>query len=436
MIRVSYFLLLVFVMQGCVEAINNHQKLPPGIYRGVLDLNDPNIVNAAEEVNTKLNIVESAELPFNFEVVYAEGSNEDFHIVLHNDTERLIVDDIRYGKDRATNRDTILIKFPVYDTYLKAIYNENVLEGEWVVNYRDNYKIPFVAYHGVDYRFTNLTKANEFDISGNWKCVFSESDGSQFSAIGKFNQDGNTITGTFKTETGDYRFLEGDIIDNKFYLSVFDGSHAFLFAGKILDNNKIIGSFTSGTHYQVTWEGTRDEEFELTDPFALTSLKGSNDVIDFSFPDLDKQIVSLSDDKYKGKIKVVKIMGTWCPNCMDATNFLLKYLEDSDTEDIAIVALAFERYRDEEKAYAAIKRYKEIKSIPFDILYGGYFDKAESTEKLPFLDKILSYPTLLFIDQDNRLRKVHTGFSGPATDEYENFKKGFNKIIAELRDEF
>lgn len=435
MIRICYFLLLVMALQGCVEAINNHQKLPPGIYRGVLNLTDPNIENAAEEVNTKLNIVEPNQLPFNFEVVYAEGSNEDFKIILHNDDERLEVTDISYGKDRATNRDTVLIRFPIYDTYISAIYNENVLEGHWGVNYRENYKIPFVAYHGQDHRFTSLTKANEFDISGRWKCTFTESDGAEDITIGNFVQKGNKLTGTFKTETGDYRFLEGNIIDNKFYLSVFDGSHAFLFEGKILDDNKIIGSFTSGIHYQATWEGVRDDDFELTDPYQLTSLQGASDVIDFTFPDLNKQMVSLSDDQFDGKIKIVKIMGTWCPNCMDATNFLLEYLKNNKTEDIAVIALAFERYRDESKAYAAIKKYRDRKAIPFDILYGGYFEKSESTAKLPFLDKIISYPTLLFIDKQNRLRKVHTGFSGPATDKYADFKNGFDKIIAELRSE-
>jgi len=423
------------MLQGCVEAINNHQKLPPGIYRAVLNLNDPNIKNAAEEINTQLNIVDPGLLPFNFEVVYEEGSNEDFKIVLHNADERLVVDDIRYGKDRATNRDTILIRFPIYDTYIKAIYNENVLEGQWVVNYRDNYSIPFVAYHGQDHRFTDLTKVNTYDISGRWKCTFTEPDGAEDITIGNFIQKGNSVTGTFKTETGDYRFLEGDIIDNKFYLSVFDGSHAFLFEGKILDDNKLIGSFKSGTHYQVTWEGVRDDDFQLADPYKLTSLKGDSEVVDFSFPDLNNQMVSLSDTKYDGKIKIVKIMGTWCPNCMDATNFLLEYLKENKPEDVVVIALAFERYRDDSKAIAAIKTYQKRKSIPFDILYGGYFDKGESTSKLPFLDEIISYPTLLFIDKQNKLRKVHTGFSGPATDKYEEFKEGFENIIAELQAE-
>ena len=435
MLRVCYFLLVVIMLQGCVEAINNHQKLPPGIYRAVLNLNDPNIKNAAEEINTQLNIVDPGLLPFNFEVVYEEGSNEDFKIVLHNADERLVVDDIRYGKDRATNRDTILIRFPIYDTYIKAIYNENVLEGQWVVNYRDNYSIPFVAYHGQDHRFTDLTKPNTYDISGRWKCTFTEPDGAEDITIGNFIQKGNSVTGTFKTETGDYRFLEGDIIDNKFYLSVFDGSHAFLFEGKILDDNKLIGSFKSGTHYQVTWEGVRDDDFQLADPYKLTSLKGDSEVVDFSFPDLNNQMVSLSDTKYDGKIKIVKIMGTWCPNCMDATNFLLEYLKENKPEDVVVIALAFERYRDDSKAIAAIKTYQKRKSIPFDILYGGYFDKGETTSKLPFLDEIISYPTLLFIDKQNKLRKVHTGFSGPATDKYEEFKEGFENIIAELQAE-
>jgi len=421
--------------QSCVQAVNNHQKLPPGIYRAVLNLNDANLESAAEEINTKLNMVEPGELPFNFEVIYTEGSNDDFHIVFHNAEERLKVEDIRYGLDRATNRDTVLIKFPVYDTYINAIYNEGVLEGHWVVNYRDNYKIPFVAYHGKDYRFSNITKENKYNISGKWKCTFTEDDGSEELIIADFVQIGNKLTGTFKTETGDYRFLEGDILDNKFYLSVFDGSHAFLFEGKILDDGHLLGSFLSGTHHKSIWEAVRDDDFELTNPYQLTKLQGAEDMINFSFPNSNKELVSLNSDTYDDKIKIVKIMGTWCPNCMDATNFLLEYLDKNDTDDIEVIAIAFERYRDEAKSYAALKRYKEKKKIPFEVLYGGYFDKAESTQKLPFLDKIISYPTLLFIDKQNRLRKIHTGFSGPATDKYQTFKDEFDNTIAELRGE-
>ena len=77
------------------------------------------------------------------------------------------------------------------------------------------------------------------------------------------NKDGNKLTGTFRTDTGDYRFLEGSVQANKMYLSVFDGSHAFLFEAKLMEDSALIGSFRSGNHYKTLWEAERDATFRI-----------------------------------------------------------------------------------------------------------------------------------------------------------------------------
>jgi hypothetical protein len=51
------------------------------------------------------------------------------------------------------------------------------------------------------------------------------------------------------------------------------------------------------------------------------------------------------------------------------------------------------------------------------------------------LNQIVSYPTMIFIDKFGEVRRIHTGFSGPATSTYEDFKADFNLFINELLNE-
>ena len=52
------------------------------------------------------------------------------------------------------------------------------------------------------------------------------------------------------------------------------------------------------------------------------------------------------------------------------------------------------------------------------------------------LNHILSYPTTIFIDKKGSVRKIHTGFNGPATGkEYDDFKAEFEGFIELLNNE-
>lgn len=428
----TYILLLSIAFTSCIETNEKFSKLPPGIWRGVLKL-DPGVdmVAVEEEVGTALQ--NDSDLPFNFEVVYDDTDANTFRINIINGEEIIEVSDIIYGLDRKTAKDTIVINFPVFDTYIKALYEEGIIEGDWYVNYKDGYSIPFKAYHANGDRFTDIHKAPTTDLSGKWQVAFEEGTEDEYPAIALFEQKDGKLTGTFKTETGDYRYLEGTVQGNKLYLSTFDGAHAFLFTGKILEDGSIIGQFKSGKHYTSSWVAKRNEDFTLGNSFGLTK-DISGEPFDFSFENTEGKTVSLSDEKYEGKIKLVQIMGTWCPNCKDETNFLLEYIKDNNPTDIEIISIGFERYKDEAKSMNALRRFKEKWEVPYDVLLGGRSpSKSAASEKLPQLSGILSYPTLVFVDENNMIRKIHTGFSGPATDEYEEFKKQFEIIIDELR---
>ena len=428
--------LLLLVLASCVFVQQRYAFLPPGPYRGVLELEynpivpNPKGAPLPEKVDLEFDEVTDGQLPFTFDVVYENDSA--FHLVIHNGEEEIMVPakDISAGRDQRAGRDTLRIDFPVYDTHISAYHEENVIEGVWVVHYRDNYSIPFKGYFGKGFRFTPLRKEPAADLSGNWAVNF-EGDLSEdpYPGVAEFTQQGNELTGTFRTETGDYRYLQGTVQGNKLYLSVFDGSHAFLFEGLIREDGSLSGSFRSGRHYLTKWSATRDDNAELTDPDALTRLR--EDIpLTFAFPDAEGDTVRLSD--IEGP-KLVQLFGTWCPNCRDETKFLQQYLQENDTKDLKVIALAFERYgADDARSRQAILRYRENMNVDWPILLAGSDDKNEAGRALPMLNKVISYPTMLFVDRDNRVRRIHTGFNGPATSKYAAFKQSFDTSVKEL----
>ncbi len=420
---------LLVLVQSCIVIDNQYVAVPPGKWRGVLKLEKSSAVRQTIESDFQFEEVTEGKLPFNFEVIY--DSPTTFHLVVMNGEERIVVDDITYGRNPTTNQDTIRIEFPIFDSYITALYEEDVIEGQWVVNYRDNYKIPFVAYHGENHRFTELRKTPFMDISGNWEVYFEVDTETPYPAVGEFKQEGNNLTGTFRTETGDYRYLEGTIQADKVYLSCFDGSHAYLYEAKILADSTMIGTFLSGKHYKTTWEAKRNDSFELSNPDSLTFLT-RDEPFSFELENEMGEVKSLKD--YGQKIKLVQLFGTWCPNCLDETSFLVDYLEANPEleEELAVIGLAFERYKEKGKAKERLKVFKEALNVPYDLLLAGYYNKEENSKQFPVLNEISAYPTLLFIDRNNKVRKVHTGFSGPATSKYKTFVRDFDQTIKAL----
>ncbi len=429
---------LTFGTFSCIQIDDKFKALPPGPWRGVLKLPleegpEAKKLSAVKEEVKEYSIEKNyRELPFIFNVNYV--NQDSFVIEIVNGEEKIMVSDIIYNLDRSTAKDTLIINFPAYDTYIKAIYEETFIEGTWYVNYKENYSIPFIAYQGQDQRFKVSPKKASVDLTGEWDVTFDHDKGEDaYPARGVFNQDGDHLTGTFKTETGDYRFLEGIVADKKFYLSVFDGSHAFLFEGKETGKDELTGQFLSGKHYLSNWIAKRSTtESTLTSPYEL-SKPTSKEPISFTFSDPDGNSISLSDNRFQGKPKLINVMGTWCPNCRDEVNFLKEHYKSITGLGFEVISLGFERYRDESKSKAAIKKYQETMEIPWTMLHAGYYNKSEATEILPFVDKVISYPTLFFLDKNNMVVKIHTGFNGPATKEFEGFKDEFFDIINSIK---
>jgi peroxiredoxin len=224
---------------------------------------------------------------------------------------------------------------------------------------------------------------------------------------------------------------------NTMRLSTFDGAHAFLFTAKVTDST-MEGTFYSGNHWKEPFVAKRNANYELPSAIDLTFLKEGYNSVEFSFPDATGNIVSLKDERFKDKVVIVQIMGTWCPNCLDESKYYADFYNKNKDKGIEIVALAFEYAKSKEIAFNRINRLKSKIGIDYAVLLAQYgtSDKKKAQEKLPMLNHILSYPTSIFIDKTGKVRKIHTGFNGPATGEkYKEFKVEFEGFVEELLSE-
>ena len=373
------------------------------------------------------------ELPFNLEI--QAGKNGSFQAALLNGKERLEIKDIKQ------KNDSLLIPMHIFDAAIVAKIQDGgkTLSGLYrKYDGKDpNYSLPFRANVAEKYRFKTQNAATA-NVAGRWDVMFRD-DGGQDStqAVGIFEQEPNgQVSGTFLTTTGDYRFLAGQMNGNLLQLSCFDGSHAFLFTAEVNGKELRNGNFWAGAKGHESWTAKFNPKAALPDAGQLTHLKAGYQRLDFSFPDLNQQKVSLSDKKFAGKVVIVQLLGSWCPNCMDETLFLSEWYKSQDRSKVAIIGLAFERKKEFEYAKGRLEILKKRFNINYDLLIAGIANKDSAAAALPALDHVLAFPTTLILDKKGTVRYIHTGFSGQGTGtEYEQFVADFRKKIAALEGE-
>ena len=348
---------------------------------------------------------------------------------LVNGQERVRISEVSFVNNE------LLLRFPAFNNEIRATLSDGKLQGELTIvrRFGETQVMPFSAVPG-NARSQESSEAPNHDMSGRWQVRFHQPDGSDSPSIGEFAQRGSRLFGTFLNPNGDHRFLAGHVRGDNFKLSTFDGAHAFIFSGEISEAGDIRNAnFWSATSWHQTWSAVRNEYAELPDSFQRTFLKPGYDTFDFEFPDPDGVTVSLADEKYDGKVVMVMIAGTWCPNCNDEARFVAPLHKEFRDQGLEVVALLFEHFEEHEVAAEQVRRFREKFDIEYDTLIAGISDKIEASRMLPALSAVLAYPTTIFIDRGGRVRQIHTGFSGPGTGEhYQKLQRQFRNLITTL----
>jgi thiol-disulfide isomerase/thioredoxin len=389
-------------------AVGVGAAVKPGTYRAVLQ-------------------IPGGDLPFGLDL-----SREDSAWVgyLVNGAERVKLSEV------AVDGAHLEIKMPGYENRLTAVAEGDQLRGEVVLDKlggKDQH-IPIVAQFDQHYRFFPQSNGELPDVAGRYAVTFTDDEGRTEAAVGEFTQSNDIVSGTFLTDTGDHRFLAGQVHDGDLYLSTFDGAHVFLYKAKISGpDSALIGDYWSGTSYHERWSAKRDAHAALPDAYSLTNLRNGVKGFEFAFPDLAGIPVRSKDAKFRNKVLVVALAGSWCPNCHDEAAFLAPFYREYRAKGLEIVSLMFEHFGDFDRAATATERFRQHYGIEYTTLIAGISDKDEAAKKLPMLERVYAFPTTIFIDRRGRVRKIHTGFSGPATgDHYRQFVDEFKRTIDQL----
>lgn len=363
------------------------------------------------------------ELPFTLEITQTDGK---LSAVAVNGSERAPLSHVNVsGED-------VLLGFDFYDSWIEArTEGPDTLRGRWQKTVPDGLStLDFVATRGAAERFSPIHEerpATEItDVSGVWAVEFTDEDGTEV-AQGEFRQEGSTVLGTFLTPTGDYRYLEGAYDEGLLRLSTFDGAHAFLFHARA-DGQTLAGDFWSRDSYHATWTARRAAEDEaiLPDAWDLAGLTNDTGAFHFAFNDLEGNELASDDPRFEGKVVLVNIFGSWCPNCNDKAPLLADWHRRYGDQGLEVVGLAYEFSGDPQRDRLFVKRFGERHGVEFPLLLAGISDKAAAAETLPDLTAVISFPTTVFIGRDGKVRRVHSGFAGPGTGSH------YDDLVAEL----
>jgi peroxiredoxin len=304
----------------------------------------------------------------------------------------------------------LTLNFDQYASKLEATYRDGTLTGAYGRQGRT--PNPFTAQL---YRASAVSGPVP-NISGNWEIpVHSPKGESAWHFI--VRQNGAEARATILRIDGDTGTLNGVYKDGKFVFSHFSGARPNLIEVSLETD----GSLKLLQNGKTQYAAIRETEARAkglpapNDPFHHTTVQDPNAPFAFSFPDLSGKLVSNTDDRFRGKVVVVAISGSWCPNCHDEAPFLQALYNKYKDQGLEVVALSFEedeQLKNPTRLRAFIKEY----GIDYTVLLAG--ETGELHEKLPQAVNLNSWPTTFFLGRDGRVRQVHAGFAGAASADY------------------
>ena len=354
--------------------------------------------------------VEQAEIPFRFEIAQKGSEVQGFFF----EGEK------RIGSTSGQFANNELqLQYEFLYTTLTAKLDGDQLQGTYRSN-RKNGKV--YAFHAQRFQPLDTSSDASPQIAGNWEMKLVGEDKnpkkdprSALSWQLYLRQSGAEVTGAILRVDGDTGTLTGRWQGNTLVLSHFAGERPVLFEAQLQPDGTLDVTYNRLNKYLAarTTEARAKGIPEPPDPSRFTSVKDPTESFHFQFPGLDGKLVSDADPRFEGKVLLLTIGGTWCPNCRDEAPFLVDLYKRYHAQGLEIVALNFEAAGDPAEDNPRIAEFIQEFGIPYPVLLAGA--TGEVKDKLPQLVNFGAYPTTIFLGRDGRVRNVHAGFASAAT---------------------
>ncbi len=344
--------------------------------------------------------VNGVEIPFRFEIVTKHGAP----------VASFFNGDLRITSTASRPREGgVVLTFAQYGATLDLSVEPGRLTGEYRRGTRTIY--PFKATPAAP--ASSAAPVSAAAITGTWIVPAKSSKGEKaWRFIAR--QDGALVTASILRVDGDTGTLTGTFRDGRYVLSHFSGARPLLLEVTPQPDGTLKLRQNGRTEILAVREGD-DRAGEIgtpADPELHTTVADASEPFRFSFPDLSGRIVSNTDPQFAGKVLLVNISGSWCPNCHDEAPFLASLYDTYHRRGLEVVTLAFEE-QEQLADPVRLRAFIESYGLRHTFLLAGVPDQLK--EKVPQAVNLDAFPTTFIVGRDGRVRTVHAGFPGPGS---------------------
>ncbi len=330
----------------------------------------------------------------------------------------------------------IKLKFDYYDAEIEAGFVRREVIGTVTRTWRNTKLVrELKMWKGGEVKAIPTATEGK-DISGDWLMKVGEGENQKDWQL-SVNQKNGELIGTILTPSGDWGTMTGFLgHEGKFEMGRFDVINARSLHAKLDESGKIKGIVDLGQG-DVPRIFTAERVNIPKDGIAFAAgnvrMKNPTEPLRFSGTDFDGKTISFEDPRFKNKVIVIEITGSWCPNCYDEAPVLKDLYARYKAQGLEILGLSFEYTGEPKRDLEQVKIFAKKHDISYLMLLGGSTENDDVQKKLPQLENFGAFPTTIFIGRDGLVKKFHAGFEGPATGaRFTKTKADFEETVKEL----
>lgn len=359
-------------------------------------------------------VASGVDVPFPFEIA---GQGPTLTGSFFNGDRRIT------STSASVDGERVVFTFAQYASTLEAAIEDGRLSGL----YRRARGEPFV-FRAARAAETTTASTTAPAIGGTWIVKARSNKGE---AAWRFivTQSGSRVEATILRVDGDTGTLSGSFHDGRFVLSHFSGARPLRLEVTPQPDGTLILTQNGQTDL-VAARADAPAAAALgtpTDPALHTRVRDASEPFRFSFPDLHGKVVSHTDARFRGKVLLVNISGSWCPNCHDEAPFLAALDAKYRARGLEIVTLSFEE-ADQLEDPTRLRAFIATYGLEYTVLLAGEPDQL--SEKVPQAENLNAFPTTFLLGRDGRVRGVHAGFPSPGSGEY--YAKAEHEITSQV----
>lgn len=250
-------------------------------------------------------------------------------------------------------------------------------------------------------------------IAGAWEIAVVEATGERAWRL-FVRQAGAEASAAILRVDGDTGELSGSYRDGKFVLSHFSGARPALYELTPAQDGSLAIVHNGKTRYTALRSRVARAKAlpEPADPARWTSVKDPTKPLRFSGKDLTGATVDERDPRFTGKVVLLNVMGSWCPNCHDEAPFLAELSRRYRRRGLEVVSISFED-AEQLKQPTRLRAFIDAYHIDFTVLLGG--EPRHVSEVLPDALNLSTWPATFLIGRDGLVHGAHAGFASKAT---------------------